>query len=176
MRAGFIAIAVLGAASLWITYGTRAARDGAEAAAKPSPISTTVPTSFADVRQGGGRRDELDRARRDGRLKEAPKQQALRAAVVSAANRVDAAPCDKQAREALGMAVTEFLTSQSQIDDKPASETAMIDGRVIDARTFLNKEAAEISKAARAAGIVSTSGAMFGQASGGSRFLCSRPG
>ena len=174
MRIGIIAAFALGAVVLW-TYIT-SGPEGGPGAAQLERMPPTSTKTFASVQQSLAGERELERAQRDGRLIEAPKQHALRAAVVGAADRVDASPCDKQARESLRAAVVEFENYQDQIEAKPSAETAMVDGRIVDARDFLNKKAIEISKAARVAGVVPTSGLLFGQGRADNRFQCSQRG
>jgi hypothetical protein len=170
MRIRYLALLGLGALLLWMSFGA------------PLPKWTTQgPKPGAHVptfQEGLANRYELERALRNGQLAEAPRQHALRVAVLNAGDRVAAAPCSPTAREALRAAATEFLSYQLEIRDKPPLETLFVDGRTINARGFFNTDAASVMRSAMAAGIVPANtpgfGATFKKPSSGERFTCDR--
>lgn len=170
MRIRYLAIFGLGALFLWMSFGAPVAVPTMQ----PMRPDARVPT----FQQSLSNKSELERALREGRLVEAPKQHKLRVAVLKAGDRVKASPCDPTAREALRAAVAEFLSYQLEVQDKPPMETLVVDGRIIDARGFLNTDAAVVMRAAMAAGIVPANtpgfGATFKDASSGERFACTR--
>jgi hypothetical protein len=75
-----------------------------------------------------------------------------RQAVITAGRKVDANPCDKEAREELRKAVVAFFKANMSAADKKPTETMVVDGRVVDARGQLNREAADIMTMAFADG------------------------
>ncbi len=169
MRIRYFAIFGLGAFVLWMSFGA------------PLPVRTIqTPKPGAHVptfQESLANRSELERALRNGRLVEAPRQHALRVAVLNAGDKVAAAPCNPAVREALRAAATAFLSYQLEIRDKPPLETLVVDGRTIDARGFFNTDAASVMRSAMAAGMVPANtpgfGATFKEPSG-ERFTCDR--
>ena len=172
MRLRYLAIFALFALFLWLSFGAPVPM----ASMEPMKPDARIPT----FQQSVANKSELQRALRDGRLVEMPKQHTLRIAVLDAGDRVAASPCDPKGREALRLAVAEFLSYQMQIQDKSPAETLVVDGRTIDARGFLNSGAGAVTQGAIAAGIVTEStpgvAGMFRNASAGERFACSRTG
>src|SRR5436853_4920444 len=171
MRIRYFAVLALAGLLVWFFYGAPVPVQKIEPM-KPDPRIPTFQQSFADGA-------ELERAQREGRLVEQPKQHALRAAVLNAAQRVDGSPCDGAARESLRLAATGFLSYQMQLRDDAPTETLVADGRTIDARGFLNKDAADALRAAIAAGIMppETPGfnAVFRKPTPRGRFVCIEP-
>ena len=166
MRLRYLALLGLGGFLLWMSFGSPV--PGARIA--PMQPDARIPTFQESV----ANRAELERAQRNGQLAEEPKQRALRGAVINAAARVDASPCDEQGRAALRVAVADFMTYQREIQDKPPAETLVVDGRTIDARGFLNHDAAVASRAAMAAGILPVAAPGGRRAAPGpeGRFVC----
>ena len=170
MRIRYLAIFALLVLFLWMSFGA------------PVPVRTLEPMKSDDriptFQQSLANKYELQRALRDGRLVEVPRQHALRVAVLDAGDKVKASPCDPSAREVLRAAVAGFLSYQIEVQDKPPMETLAVDGRTIDARGFLNSEAARVMRAAMAAGIVpaNTPGfsATFKDPTSGADFACNR--
>jgi hypothetical protein len=170
MRIRYLAIFALLLLFLWLSFGA------------PVPVGTLEPMK-ADARiptfqESLANKSELERALRDGRLVEAPRQHALRVAVLDAGDRVQAAPCDPNAREVLRASVAEFLSYQIKIQDQPPAETLAVDGRIIEARGFFNSEAASVMRSAMAAGIVPPNtpgfGGTFKNPTSGERYACNR--
>src|SRR5438105_2043636 len=107
MRIRYFAVLALGLLLLWMTFGAPVP----ERKIEPMKPDARIPT----FQQSLANKSELERAYRDGRLTEVPKQHALRVAVLNAGDKVEASPCDPQAREALRGAVTSFLSYQIAI-------------------------------------------------------------
>lgn len=119
-------------------------------ALRPLTPSASVPTfqqSLSDDRA-------LQGAHADGKLVEDPAMRARRAAVIAAGQKVDANPCDKAAREELRVAVVAFFKANMSASDKKPVETMVVDGRVVDARGFLNGRATDVMTMAFADGIL----------------------
>jgi hypothetical protein len=168
MRLRHLAIFALFLLLLWMAFGA------------PVPVRTVQPMKpdarIPTFQQSRADQAELERAYRAGHLSEAPRQHTLRVAVLNAGDRVQASPCDSAARESLRVAVAEFLSYQMEVSDKPPTETLVVDGRTVDARGFLNRNAAAVMRAAMASGIVPPStpgfGGVFKDPSSGKRFAC----
>ncbi len=96
----------------------------------------------------------LQQAQAEGRLPENWRRRELRQAVLDAARRLEAAPCDAAAREELRRAILALLALLMATADKPV-ETLALDGRIIDASSFLNAPAATVMREAAVAGVIS---------------------
>jgi|SRR3954453_14767248 hypothetical protein len=171
MRLRYLAILALFGLLVWFFYGAVVPVPKVEPM-KPDPRIPTFKQSLADGA-------ELERAQAQGRLIEAPRQHELRTALLRAAERTDDLPCDQAARETLRITATKFLAHQMKVQDSAPDEKLVVDGRTIDARGFLNKDAATALRAAIAAQIVppNTPGAnaIFRQPTQGGRFVCIEP-
>jgi hypothetical protein len=121
----------------------------------PMPSFFERQMSHERVQQATADRAALVPAQREGRLAEDPTQHALRTAVLDAGKALEAATCDPERQAALREAVnrmTRFERENARRD--PPLEVLVVDGRTIDARSFLNRAADAVRADAGRAGIM----------------------
>jgi hypothetical protein len=93
-------------------------------------------------------RAELERVMAAGHIHEDPERHRLRQAVLDAGSRLQSSPCDPAVKPALVAAVTALLSNMYKTDGEPV-EMVTLDGKEIDATTFLNYEAAQVIRDAK---------------------------
>ena len=93
-------------------------------------------------------RAEFERAMAAGRLHEDPDRRRLRQMVLSAGRRLQSSPCDPTVKPVLVAAVTALLSHMYETDDQPL-EMVTLDGKELDATTFLNYEAGQVIRDAK---------------------------
>jgi hypothetical protein len=96
----------------------------------------------------------LARAAAAGRLAEDPDRHSLRQAVLRAAERLAATPCDERARDDLRRASAALVTHLLDSEDKPL-EFVMVDGRGVDASGYFNAAAGGVIRQAMRDGVLS---------------------
>jgi hypothetical protein len=109
---------------------------------KPDPRIPTFDQQMAArkeaVRQGTDERARLRNALAAGKLHEDPQRHSIRQAVLEAADRVVASPCDTQQRQALKVAFIAFLHQMGATHGDPAEVVALDDGTVLDGANYYN--------------------------------------
>jgi hypothetical protein len=106
------------------------------AAAMPRPAPALVadrqPFQVADLNSEQQDRQAVENAASSGRLHEDPERHALRQAVLNAANRVEASPCDTQQRQKLSDAFDAYQQHMQATAEDKVETLTLGDGRVID--------------------------------------------
>ena len=93
-----------------------------------SPRQPEIVDSGSEARD----REAVQNAVGAGRLREDPRRHALRQAVLNAANRVKASPCDTQQRSALSSTFDAYRRHMAATADDRVETLTLQDGRVID--------------------------------------------
>jgi hypothetical protein len=119
---------------------------------RPLTPDPNLPTFQESVRQSQRSEKAYAEAAANGEIVEDPAMRARRQAVITAGKKVDTNPCDMDAREELRKAVLAFFKANMSAGDKKPTETMTVDGRVVDARGHLNREASDIMTMAFADG------------------------
>lgn len=99
------------------------------------PQPSREPPTFAEAEWGLG---QLERAQRDGRLREDAGRRELRQAVLRAGERLDQLPCDEFLRQDFAAAAIPFLRAAMTNRDRPPVETLRVEGKVLNATRFLD--------------------------------------
>lgn len=117
----------------------------------PMPPNPDLPTFGQAVKDG----DDIERAAMAGRLPEDQSLRAMRQRVTDAAYRLEAFPCDAAARGELRTALATLTKEQIRraLRGKD-SESVQINGRKVDASSFLNEETSKIFEEALFQGVL----------------------
>ena len=142
-------LAIVATTSALIVWATAGAPVPAEMLPPPQP-DPDIPVLERAMQDRLG----LQQAQAEGRLPENWRRHELRQAVLDAARRLEAAPCDAAARDELRRAIMALLALLTATADTPV-ETFALDGRIIDASSFLNAPAAAVMREAAMAGVIS---------------------
>jgi hypothetical protein len=121
---------------------------------RPLTADPNLPTFQESVRQSERREKAYAEAAANGEMVEDPAMRARRQAVIAAGQKVDANPCDMDARAELTKAVQALFKANMSASDKKPTETMVVDGRVVDARGHLNREATDVMTMAFADGTI----------------------
>lgn len=95
-------------------------------------IHPAPPPQAADAGSEARDREAVENAVGAGKLHEDPQRRALRQAVLNAANRAEASPCDTRQRRALSDAFDDFRRHMAATADDRVETLTLQDGRVID--------------------------------------------
>jgi hypothetical protein len=98
-------------------------------------------------------RQSFEAARARAQIHEDPERRKLRQAVLTAASRLEYAPCDTRLQPPLRHAIAAHLLLIRNTIKEPI-ETATMDGRAVDATAFLNTATSDVIREARTAGLV----------------------
>lgn len=95
-------------------------------------IHPAPPPQAVDAGNEARDREAVQNAEGAGKLHEDPRRRALRQAVLNAANRAEASPCDTRQRRALGDAFDVYRRHMAATADDRVETLTLQDGRVID--------------------------------------------
>jgi hypothetical protein len=112
---------------------------------KPDSRVPTFEQALAD-------REALKDAAESGRLREDPQRRALRQAILRAADREEASPCDNRLRQALGEAIAAFFTNVTAAGSDSV-ETITVSNREINSSVYFNEQVRNVFHEAIAAHI-----------------------
>jgi hypothetical protein len=201
MRVRYVGIAALFALVIWVAL--KAPIPGMML--EPLQPSPAVPTSqnesigpappgqatvgVPNFQQTLADNKQMDLANSYNAITEDPKMHAMRQAILEAAQQADAFPCSAKNRNRLAEAVKDFWDYNRTRVGQPPTETMMVNGHVVDAGGYLNRDASDAAKAAMLAGVVHTTstgqmlipdpyapvGPSLRSASEGGRFVCDKP-
>jgi hypothetical protein len=117
----YLIAAIVGAVMIWLLA--------------PKGVPPVDPGPRAQVVQGGSEasdRQAVQNAVGAGKLHEDPQRRALRRAVLAAANRAEASPCDTRRRRELSDAFDAYSRHMTATADDRVETLTLRDGRVID--------------------------------------------
>ena len=95
-------------------------------------VSSPRQPEIVDTGSEAHDREAVQNAVGAGKLQEDPRRRALRQAVLNAANRVEASPCDTRQRSALSSAFDAYRRHMAATTEDRVETLTLPDGRVID--------------------------------------------